>query len=177
MNDRLLPLLYVSPNVINAQIFSDLPDGDYTLTVHRTAEMDASRNFTVRRDSPGLYQWYSDQGNTVAAFHADGTILNADSPAILNETITILGTGFGFYDRPLVDGFLTPDTGDWNVVDPVKVTVDGQTYTPISSRAASGYAGMVVVKVKLTGTLPSGSVNLKVTVGNVDSSIVQLPVK
>ena len=177
INNRLLPLLYVSPTLINAQLFSDLPDGTYTLTVHRTAQADASRDFTVRRDSPGLFQWYSPEGSTVAAFHEDGTILNAASPAALNETITILGTGFGFYDHPLVDGFPTPDTGIWNVVDPVKVTVDGQTYTPITSRAANGYAGMVVVRVKLTGTLPSGAVDMKVTVGGVDSSTVTLPMK
>jgi uncharacterized protein (TIGR03437 family) len=62
-------------------------------------------------------------------------------------------------------------------VDPVKVTADGQTYTPISSRAVNGSAGIVVVRVKLTGTLPSGPVNMKVTVGGVDSSTVTLPVK
>ena len=65
-------------------------------------------------------------------------MLTADNPATPNETISIFGTGFGLYDRPLVDGFPTPDTGDWNVVDPVKVTVGGQTYTPVSSRASNG---------------------------------------
>jgi uncharacterized protein (TIGR03437 family) len=76
-----------------------------------------------------------------------------------------------------VDGFPTPDTGNWNVADPVKVTVDGQTYTPVSARAANGFAGMVVMKIKLTGTLPSGLVNFKVTVNNVDSNSSQLPIK
>jgi len=36
---------------------------------------------------------------------------------------------------------------------------------------------MVVVRVKLTGTLPSGMVNVKVTVNNVDSNTSKLPVK
>ena len=36
---------------------------------------------------------------------------------------------------------------------------------------------MVVVQVKLTGTLPSGLVDLKVTVNNVDSNTVKLPIK
>ena len=63
------------------------------------------------------------QGNpTVAAYHADGTMLTPDSPATANETISIFGTGFGLYDHPLVDGFPTPDTGDWNLVDPITVT-------------------------------------------------------
>jgi uncharacterized protein (TIGR03437 family) len=104
-------------------------------------------------------------------------MLTADNPATVNETISIYGTGFGFYDRPLVDGFPTPDTGIWNLVDPVKVTVDGQTYTPVSARAANGLVGMVVLRVKLTGTLPSGLVNVKVTVNNVDSNTSKLPIK
>jgi uncharacterized protein (TIGR03437 family) len=104
-------------------------------------------------------------------------MLTADNPAAINETVTMYGTGFGFYDRTLVDGFPTPDSGNWNLVDPVKVTVDGQTYTPLTARAANGFAGMVVLRVKLTGTLPSGLVNVKVTVNNVDSNTTKLPVK
>jgi uncharacterized protein (TIGR03437 family) len=178
VNDRLVPLLYISPNQINAELFSDLTDGTYTLTVHHTTQQDASRDFKVQRNSPGLFQWYPQQGDpTVAAFREDGSMLTADNPAVLNETISIYGTGFGLYDRPMVDGFPTPDTGIWNLVDPVKVTVDGQTYTPISARAANGLPGMVVVRVKLTGTLPSGMVNVKVTVNNVDSNTSKLPVK
>lgn len=178
VNDRLLPLLFISPQQINAQLFSDLPDGDYTLTVHHTTEQDASLKFTVKRDSPGLFQWYPPQGNpTVAAFRENGSMLTADNPATVNETISIYGTGFGLYDKPLVDGFPTPDTGTWNVLDPVTVSVDGQTYTPLSARAANGLTGMVVLKVKLTGTLSSGLVNIKVTVNNVDSNTSKLPIK
>jgi uncharacterized protein (TIGR03437 family) len=177
VNDRLLPLLYISPTMINAQIFSDLVDGPYTLTVHRTNQGDASQTFTIQRDSPGLFQLNPAQGSpTITGFRADGTVLTPDNPATANETITFFGTGFGFYDRPMVDGFPTPDTGDWNVLDPVTVTAGGQVYTPISAKAANGFAGLVAVQVKL-GTLPSGLVNLKVTVGTVDSNTVQLPIK
>ena len=178
LNGRFLALLYIAPDQINAQLFSDLQDGDYTLAVHRTGQPDASKVFTVRKNSPGLFQWYPAQGDpTVAAFRENGTMLTADNPATANETISIYGTGFGLYDRPLVDGFNTPDTGNWNLLDPVKVTVDGQTYTPITARAANGLAGMVVLRVKLTGTLPSGLINIKATVNNVDSNTSKLPIK
>lgn len=178
LNDRILPLFSISPNVITAQLFSDLADGQYTLTVHRTAQMDASRTFTVQRDSPGIFQVFSSQGSpTTLAFHADGSFVNAGSPATANETIAIFGTGFGLYDQPLVDGFLTPATGVWKVVDPVKVIVNGQTLTPVSSQAANGFAGTVAVQVKLTGTLASGLNDLSVTVGGVSSNTTKLPVK
>ena len=116
-------------------------------------------------------------GDTSTGTVGPGSMLTADNPAVANETISIYGTGFGLYDRPLVDGFNTPDTGNWNLLDPVKVTVDGQPYTPITSRAANGLAGMVVLRVKLTGTLPSGLINIKATVNNVDSNTSKLPIK
>jgi uncharacterized protein (TIGR03437 family) len=178
VNDRLLPLFSISPQMINAQLFSDLADGSYTLTLHRTGQGDASTSFTVQRDSPGLFQFVPAQGSpTVSAYHSDGSMVTADSPAAANETISILGTGFGLYDHPLVDGFLAPPTGDWNVLDPIKVKVDGQIYTPVSAKAENGDAGVVVLQVTLTGTLPSGLVDLKATVNNVDSNTVKLPIQ
>ena len=45
---RFLALLYIASDQINAQLFSDLQDGDYTLAVHRTGQPDASKVFTVR---------------------------------------------------------------------------------------------------------------------------------
>ena len=178
LNSRLMALFNVSPELINAQLFSDLPDGDYTLTVHRSAQADASKTFTVRRDSPGLFQCESvRRHSTISAIREDGSELTADNAAAKNETISIYGTGFGLYDHPLVDGFPTPDTGDWNLVDPITVTIGGQTYTPVSARALNGFAGLVVLKVKLTGTLPSGLVDLKVTVNGVDSNTVKLPIQ
>ena len=178
VNNRLLPLLFISPHQINAELFSDLPDGEYTLTVHHTTQKDASQTFKVQKNSPGLFQWYPPDGEaTIAAFREDGSMLTADNRATADETISIYGTGFGFYDHTLVDGFPTPDKGEWNLVDPVTVTVGGQTYTPVSARAANGLIGMVVLKVKLTGTLPSGLLDLKVTVNNVDSNTSKLPVQ
>ena len=142
VNDRLLPLLFISPNQINAQLFSDLPDGDYTLTVHHTTEKDASRTFTVQRNSPGLFQWYPPQGNpTVAAFREDGSMLTADNPATRTRPFRSTARASASTIAPLVDGFPTPDNGDWNLVDPVTVTVDGQTYTPVTARAANGLTG------------------------------------
>ena len=148
------------------------------LTLHRKGQPDVSRDFNVHRHSPGLFQWYPTQGSpTIAAFHEDGSILTASSPASRDETISIYGTGFGLYDRVLLDGYPTPDTGDWNLVDPVTVTVGQLTYTPVSARAANGLIGMVVLRVKLTGTLPAGLIDLKVTVGGEDSNTTKLPVK
>jgi uncharacterized protein (TIGR03437 family) len=187
INTRPLPLLFVSPEQINAQVFSDLEDGWYTLTIRRTGQPDVSKDVNVHRYSPGLFQWYPAQGApTVAAFREDGSMLTASNPAARTETISIYGTGFGLYEHlqingdptsVLIDGYPTPATGDWNVQSPVTVTVGGQTYTPVSARAANGLIGMVVVKFKLTTAVPAGLADLKVSVGGADSNTTKLPLK
>jgi len=128
VNNNPLPLLFVSPQQINAQISSSLLEGTYTLTVHRKGQPDVSEDFNVRRHSPGLFQWYPAQGApTVAAFREDGSVLTAANPATVNETISIYGTGFGLYDHVLIDGYPASSDGGWNLVDPVTFTIGGRT--------------------------------------------------
>jgi len=178
VNNNPLPLLFVSPQQINAQISSSLLEGTYTLTVHRKGQPDVSEDFNVRRHSPGLFQWYPAQGApTVAAFREDGSVLTAANPATVNETISIYGTGFGLYDHALTDGYPASPEADWNLVDPVVLTIGDKAYAPISARAANGLLGTVVIRVKLTGSLPAGLIDLKATVGNVDSNTTKLPLR
>ena len=173
-----LPLLFVSPQQINAQLSSSLLEGNYTLTIHRRGQPDITSDFRVRHVSPGIFQWYPAQGvPTVAAFREDGSMLTAANPASLNETISIYGTGFGLYDRVLINGYPASAEGVWNVVEPITITVGEKTYTPVSARAAEGLIGVVVIRVKLTGSLPSGLIDLKVTSGNVESNLTKLPIK
>jgi len=47
----------------------------------------------------------------------------------------------------------------------------------VSARAANGLIGVVVMRVKLTGALPSGLLDLKATIGNEDSNTTKLPVR
>jgi uncharacterized protein (TIGR03437 family) len=136
VNDRYLPLVFVSPSRIDAQLFSDMPAGDYTLTVHQDGQPDVSGNFTIQRNAPGLFnsvanptaaatadilrtllhgqpvqvsvtQAAADQPYALA-FHQDGTPVTPDSPAVHGETITLLGTGFGPFQPVPLDGFAVP---------------------------------------------------------------------
>lgn len=178
VNNNPLPLLFAATQQINAQLPSSLLEGTYTLTVHRKGQVDVSQDFNVRRHSPGLFQWYPVQGApTVAAFREDGSMLTAANPAGLNETISIYGTGFGLYDHVLIDGYPASPGADSNLVDPVVITIGDRTYTPVSARAANGLLGTVVIRVKLTGSLPSGLIDLKATVGNQDSNTTKLPLR
>jgi len=52
----------------------------------------------------------------------------------------------------------------------VVITISDRTYTPVSARAATG-----LIRVRLTGSLPSGLTDPKATVGNEDSNSTKLP--
>jgi hypothetical protein len=70
----------------------------------------------------------------------------------------------------LINAYPPSPDGDWNLVDPVVITISDRTYTPVSARAATG-----LIRVRLTGSLPSGLTDPKATVGNEDSNSTKLP--
>lgn len=179
IGNYLLPLLFVSPTQINAQLPVELVDGSYTLLVHQTGMPDVSGSLTVSRDAPGIFTQSNSQNvPLVLALHQDGTLVTFDSPAIHGETISIYGTGFGPYVQTTVDGFFVPATPQNSVADPVILTIGNITKTPDSALAAPGAVGLTLVQMTITDDLPTGTaVNMQVQVGAKQSTAVVLPLQ
>ncbi|HEX9382029.1 MAG TPA: IPT/TIG domain-containing protein, partial [Gemmatimonadaceae bacterium] len=179
VSDRLLPLFFVSPQQINAQVPSDLPDGDYTIQVHSLGQPDVVGAFTISRDAPGIFTQQNDQNLPLAlALHEDGTVVTFDSPARRNETVSIYGTGFGPYDHKVIDGFPIASTDNISVVDPVTVTTGDIDLHPDWTGAAKNMVGMTVVKLKIIDDMPAAAnVDLTVLVNGKTSNKVTLPVQ
>lgn len=164
--DRFLPLVSVSPQSVVAQLPSDLAEGEYTLQVHLQGQQDVSASFTVKRDAPGLFS---------TALHPDGTAITSDNPAAIGETITILGTGFGPYTAPVIDGFF-PISPAPSISDSVDVMAADQVFQPVSCAAAEGYTGMVALKLTMTDALVQAAKSgMKVRVNGVLSNSVVIP--
>ena len=177
VSDRILPLLYVSPQQINAQVPSDLPDGDYTLTVHSPGQPDVSATFSVARNSPGLFGQNVNSQTYALALHADGSPVTPTSPAQAGETISLLGTGFGPYTGPVIDGFFPPDPPP-ALVDSVSVSAGGQNLTPTWSGAAPGFAGITLTNIQIPAAMAgSGTVQVSVNVNGASSNAVMLPIQ
>ncbi|MGD0200644.1 MAG: hypothetical protein ABSD27_07845 [Bryobacteraceae bacterium] len=156
--DRFLPLLSVCPEQIDIQLYSDLVDGDYELTVHQDGQPDVTGKFTIRRNAPGLFTRPVEDQPFALALHDDGTPVTLDNPAQRNETITLLGTGFGPYEIPGLDGFMVPEGYDLKLVDAVEIRVgDSIVLTPVSAKAAVGYVGRTAIRLKITDALPANT--------------------
>jgi uncharacterized protein (TIGR03437 family) len=176
VGDRLLGLIYVSPDQINAQLPGDLEPGDYSLTVRTEGMADVKSDFTVVRNAPGLFVNMVDTTPFAVALHEDGSPVTTGSPAKRTETISLIGTGFGPYNRRVLDGFLTPATPVAALVDPVDVVVGGVRVTPSFAGAASGLTGMTATRFRV-GPNGSGTVEVKVIVNGKESNTVILPVE
>ena len=177
VNDRILPLLFVSPQQINAEVLSDLPDGDYTLTVHNTGQPDISATFSITRDAPGIFFQTVNSQPYVVALHSDGSAVTQDSPATAGETISILGTGFGPYNGQVIDGFFPPLPPP-SLADSVTVSTGDQNPVPSWSGAAPGFTGVVSTSFQVPSGLASGTnVPLTITVNGASSNTVMLPVQ
>ncbi len=177
VNDRILPLLFVSPQQINAQLSSDLPAGDYALKVLWTGKPDVTGQLTVTRNAPGLFSRVVDAIPYAMAAHEDGTPVTSAAPAQHGELLTIYGTGFGPYDRKTIDGFDIPALLPPALVDSLEVLAGTLSIAPEWSGAAAGYVGMDVAKIRLPDEVPASNLDLRVKVNGSLSNTVLLPVQ
>jgi len=177
VNDRILGLLYVSPEQINAELPSDFPPGSYTLQVHAQGQPDVAATFTVVRNAPGLFTVTLASQPYAMAFHPDGSMVTASSPAQAAETVSLLGTGFGPYNSPIIDGFFPP-VPDPTLADPVTISAGDQNPTAVWVGAAAGFSGVTAVNFTIPDGMPSGTtVPITVTVNGVASNTVMLPLQ
>jgi len=178
LNDRILPIVYVSPEQINAQLPDDLVEGDYTLRVKNEGFPDVTAPFSVVRNAPGLY-YNSVNGKQYAlALHEDGTVVMPDSPARRNEVVTLLGTGFGPYTRRVPEGFAVQDTPIAPLADNAEVVAGSLRIQPTFSGAAPGFVGVSSSKIRITANLPAASsVEIRIVVNGQDSNTVLLPIE
>ncbi len=174
VNDRILPLYFVSPGQINAQILSDLPEGEYQLVVRWTGKPDVNGTLRIARNAPGLFVR---DGSFGIAVHGDGTPVAGDAPATRGEVISVFGTGFGPFQAPVLDGFGAPDGTPIAVADPVKVDVGGVIGDPEWSGAVPASAGVTVVRFRVPDSVTSGNVELRVVANEKPSNTVLLPVQ
>jgi uncharacterized protein (TIGR03437 family) len=177
VNDMILPLLFVSPGQINAQVPWELADGNYTIAIHSLGQPDVTGTFSIARNAPGLFSQTVNSQAYAVAFHEDGSLITPGSPAKSGETVGILGTGLGPFNGAMIDGFFPPDPPP-ALADSVSISAGNQNPSTVWSGAAPGYTGLALTKFQVPSAA-SGQAGLPVTitVNGVKSNVVVLPVE
>ena len=174
---RLLPLLFVSPQQINAQLSSDLGEGTHPLVV-RWGGQQITGTFEVAKNAPGLFSRTVDSRQFVLALHEDGTPVTLESPARRGEAITFLGSGLGHCAPHPPDGFPIPAAPAYVMVDKVEILAGESQPETLSAAGAPGYVGIIAVKFRIGDDMPgASSIPLRVRVNGRLSNEVLLPVE
>src|SRR5262249_29438993 len=143
-----------------------------------TGSPDASTDFKVARNAPGLFNTVVN-GQAFGLFlHENGDPITSDSPAHRNEMVTLLGTGFGPTLQPVLEGFAATESAGSVFVDPVTIIAGSDPISPAYAGAANGRVGLGAIRFTITDPLPTGTIEpIKVNTGNQDSNTVLLPLE
>jgi len=175
ISDRLLPLFFVSPTQINAQLPADFTPGQQTITLSGTGQPDVQTSVTIASDAPGLFQQPVNGQSVAVAFHPDGTAITADSPAQQGEIIMIYGTGFGPTTPARPEGLPVASSPAVSITDPISVQVGGAQCAVQNAYSVPGAIGVDAVQCTLGTGMTDGT--LMVTINGQQSNTVVLPLQ
>ena len=179
VGNRILPLLFVSPTQINAQLPRDLAPGEYEMHVVRAGQRDSVGGFKVVVRAPGLFSQPVDDQPFALARHEDGSLITVDSPAKPGEIVTLIATGFGPYQLPSLAGLALPPGPGFRVEGDVALQMGELRPEVIFAGGVTGQVGLDQVRFRIPDTLPEGSGNnfrLTIRMDDRDSNGVILPV-
>ena len=178
VGERILPLLYVSPNQINAQLPRDMPPGEYKIRVLRTGRPDSIGDMKIVVRAPGLFNQVIDDQPFALARHEDGSLVTPESPARAGEVVSLLGTGFGPYQTPATEGLALPPGPGFRINGDLVLEVGDLQTEILFAGGVSGQVGLDEVRFRLPGSFPDGTganFRVKVRMDSRDSNEVILP--
>ncbi len=175
---RDLPLFFVSPGQINAQLPFDAqgvvalrvtsPNGRWS-DVFVQVVGTAPAIFNVRGPGPSGQQ-------TPAIVHVSGRLVTDQEPARAGEFVILYLTGLGRVQGAIAAGQAAPFNQLLPAAATVEVRVAGQSLAPAFAGLAPGFAGLYQINVQLPVGIPSGRQTLEVVAGDVRSNTVTLAV-
>jgi uncharacterized protein (TIGR03437 family) len=177
VDDTFLPLLFVSPGQINAQLPAGTAPGAHKLTVRWEGRPETSAPVSVARNAPGLFG-SGPPDLTVGYFvRASGETISVDRPAQPGEVVSVLGTGFGPYTAAPPDGFLLDEAAGYRLADDVSVTVGDASPSALYAGRSGAGVGVDTVRFQLPAALPETTfVPVKIAVNGRNSNTVLLPI-
>ena len=176
-DDAFLPLLFVSPGQINAQLPSGISLGTHTIAVRWEGKPETVAQILVVRNAPGLFGDNSPDQPVGSFVRASGQAVTPDNPARAGEIVSVLGTGLGPYVSQPPDGFLFDETAGYTLQDGVTIVVGDLTIDALYAGRSGAAVGVDAVRFQVPATLPdSPFLQLKIRINGQESNTVLLPI-
>ena len=162
---------------MNAYRPSDLADGEHTLAVRNGSLAEIAGKLFVVRNAPGIFGQLIGEQFVATALRPDGSLAAPDKAARRGEQIVLMGTGFGAYQRGVLDGFPAADNPPNPLRTIPQILVGDTVYTPDFAGAAPGLVGVTMIRFTIPAEWNTGMVELRARQGEVESNKVLLPVE
>lgn len=200
-NSIAAPLLYYSPNQINALVpYGVAGQTSVSVVVTHNGSQSVPFSLPVKDTSPGIFTVGQNGSGQGAIFNAGSTpnavtLNSADNPAPKGSVITLFATGFGIWDETIPDGSVlfgggllcdpTPplvSTGCKTIegiapVAPVSLTIGGQSALLLFVGPAPGtVSGMLQVNAFVPSGIGTGPQPVVLTAGTNSNSQQQVTV-
>jgi uncharacterized protein (TIGR03437 family) len=146
VNDTSIPLLYVSPTQINAQLPFTVATGSNTLQIRNrnTGKVSNGVTFRVVPSAPGIFVVKDNIGESVAAiFHSsNNTLVTPANQAFRDEVLTMYLTGLGTVSPTVAAGAATPLAPLSKTNVPPQVCIGVQSNGTLESDYLVDFAGL-----------------------------------
>jgi uncharacterized protein (TIGR03437 family) len=171
---RQAPLYFVSPLQINAQVPFETPTGSAQVFVVRPGDVfSAPYSLAVTPSAPGIFVA---GGSAIVTRNTDFSLITANNPARVGDTLVIFCTGLGVTTPPVGTGFFTP-LSPFALVSGVTATIGNQNAPVISTALSPGFVGLYQVAVTMPAGVAAGSRAVVVTVGGQASNSANIAVR
>jgi uncharacterized protein (TIGR03437 family) len=154
VNGQLIPLFYVDPSQINAQMPLEVSPGPAQLFVGAGSSRSQNIPFTVALAGPGVFTYGQNQAVVV---NSNGKVNSLSAPAHIGEKVTAYLTGGGpvHASGTWITGAASP-AGPSPATLPVTITVNGQTASISYLGLTPGFVGLYQANFTMP-TLPAGN--------------------
>jgi uncharacterized protein (TIGR03437 family) len=177
---RAMPLFYVSPLQINAQVPFELPvDTVQQLVIQRGGNSSGPLKVAIAGAHPGIFT-LSQQGSGQGAIFNNGTgqIADSRSPLTAGSALIIYCTGLGPVSPAVASGVPAPMAVLSSTVSPVSVDIGGVPAKVLFAGLAPGYIGLYQVNAIVpNGVAPGDNVAVALSAAGQRSPSVTVAVR
>jgi uncharacterized protein (TIGR03437 family) len=167
-NSLALPLLFVSPNQINAQLPFNTP-ATASISINNSRGQSAPFNFAVQPIAPAIF--LTGTGGALIIRTVDGQLITDQTPIHLNEILNIWMTGLGAVNTPVTTGDASPFNPLAATITTPTITIGGASIFTLWSGLAPGMVGVYQVNAQVPfHHIPTGS-NIPFTVSMGGTSV------
>jgi uncharacterized protein (TIGR03437 family) len=165
VNGQPVPLIFVSPTQINAQMPTEAV-GAVTLNVHTPGGVSDNYNMTVNPTAPAVFRSgvAGPQTNLPTVVRdANNTLVTDSNPIHRGDSVTIYLTGIGQTAPVVGDGLPAPVNPLAIAVQPPVVQLGGVNLPVNFAGLAPGQIGVGQINVTIPGNVPEG-LNMPLTI-------------